>query len=564
MSEFEQLVHEAYRSLLDIAPYVDQKEKFFKLMFEQLPERVIDRESLKQIQVDDLFAAMNHTRTITGAATLYRSLIQPLTSLDLILAKQDALRELESNDRLRNAIINFLEEVKKRTSSLDPNMNGEETLYHFLNERSDNIRGEVFFPYVNFRSAIKTGTKIADAARQIPKPDSRYLETLVSTLQRFSNAKSYRLMTVPVYRTYRTFIDFFTNMLNPSMKPKGDIYFLTPRWKFTPRYLSGPAICTTIGSVGIILTGKAGILPQNPLINELNFLAGYFIFTSLMYMGLLKPTTDSITAIKPLARQIRADPEFQLTLDTLGKLDELVSFYEYARAMQPHKMTLPKMEYAARHYFRATNVVNPIMAKNYPYWVPIDITFDGCKLTFYTGRHNAGKTTNGKTVPQIQLMAQIGSYVPAEEAEISIADRIFYAFHLPDILQNQAGDFETDLKRIRDLFYAATPRSLYVFNALASGTTTREEIEQSYGILHDFATIGGNTIYISHRYELVKRFLSERLGQFLKPELKDGRPTFKFITGISTESGAAKIAEEIGFSPEDRRNHLIREGYLKP
>ena len=288
MNEFELLVHNSYRALLDIGPFIfdskkvfiDDREKFFPFMFKQLPETVVDKESLRQLQIDDLFDVMNHTRTATGAATLYRSLVQPPTSIDLILAKQEALSELNSNDRLRNTIIEFLEEVKKRghiSFTTDPKLNGEEILYHLLSGRIDMERLETLFPYGYFRAAVKTGTKLANASKQIPKPESIYLKVLVSSVQGFDTTESYRLMRGPIYRTFR------------GLKSKEYVDFLTPRWKFSPRRLSAPALGIIIGSiVGGALTTPMSIIRE---IASLALLAG------LAYIGFSKVIIDYEKAI---------------------------------------------------------------------------------------------------------------------------------------------------------------------------------------------------------------------------------------------------------------------------
>ena len=539
MNDFEQLVQESYRALLDISPNVGDREQFFPLMFRLLPETVVDKETLQQIEINELFRAMDHTKTLAGAATLYRSLIQPLSSLDLILAKQESLQELESNDRLRDAVFEYLMEIKKsgkRISWVD----GDHALDLFLNGGINE-----FNPYPDFKAAMKTGTNLADAAVKIPKPESMYLEIIVSALQNFSSTESYRLMRGPVYRTFR------------GLRSKEDINFLTPRWKFIPQYIIIPPVILPI-SVLSAAFDPFGIGISSRLAALLATVGG----CSLLYMPMFKPKIDYKTAIVPLESRIGTDPEFQLAFDSLGRLDELASFYEYARVM-PGNMKIPRIVVAENHHFMASNLRNPILGKYNQSYVPSDVELDNCKLTFLTGPNSGGKTTLGKTIAQTQIMAQIGCYVSADDAEISVADRISYQYYMPDRLGHPEGDFGVNLARTRDIFYAATPKSLVILNVLASGTTSHEELEQAYGILRDFSRIGNNTIYVTHRYELAERFKREGLGQFLRTDFADGKPTFIFVPGISTESHAADIAKRIGFSPQDRNTHLADGGYLK-
>ncbi|HIJ18838.1 TPA: hypothetical protein HA372_04085, partial [Candidatus Woesearchaeota archaeon] len=112
MSELEKIAKQAYPPLIGInnitriidACWNGKAATDVPVMFKDVPSTIIDKETLALIQVVDLHAAMDHAATAVGSATLFRSLMRPLTSLDLILAKQESVRELESNDKLRNAI----------------------------------------------------------------------------------------------------------------------------------------------------------------------------------------------------------------------------------------------------------------------------------------------------------------------------------------------------------------------------------------------------------------------------------------------------------------------------
>ena len=95
-----------------------------KLYTQLCPLSVIDKETLKLIQVLRLHTAIDHTVSVTGAAVLLRSLVQPSTDLLYIRSKQESLKEIASNAKLRKALQDFVHEYRQ----------GESALYKFLNK----------------------------------------------------------------------------------------------------------------------------------------------------------------------------------------------------------------------------------------------------------------------------------------------------------------------------------------------------------------------------------------------------------------------------------------------
>ncbi len=141
--------------------------------------------------------------------------------------------------------------------------------------------------------------------------------------------------------------------------------------------------------------------------------------------------------------------------------------------------------------------------------MPNDISLDGVKLTFITGPNGGGKTAFCKTIAQVQLLAQIGCYVPAEQAQLSVADRIFYQVPESNSLTDREGRFGTELQRTKAIFFASSPRSLVILDELAEGTTHQEKLEISHTILGGFYQVGNNTILVTHNYELAEQFQKE-------------------------------------------------------
>jgi DNA mismatch repair ATPase MutS len=176
-----------------------------------------------------------------------------------------------------------------------------------------------------------------------------------------------------------------------------------------------------------------------------------------------------------------------------------------------------------------------------------------------TGPNSGGKTAFCKTLAQIQVLAQIGCYIPADRATMTVADRIFY--QVPEIshLTDGEGRFGTELKRTKAIFLASTPRSLVIMDELSEGTTNEEKLEISVSILDGFREKGNSTVLITHNHELVDFYQRRAVGQARQVEFRNELPTYRLIEGISRVSHADRIAKKIGFSKDDIAKYLTGE-----
>ena len=192
----------------------------------------------------------------------------------------------------------------------------------------------------------------------------------------------------------------------------------------------------------------------------------------------------------------------QATADVLAQLDVLVSLAELARQRnycRPEVVEQPELKIIdGRH--PVLDVIEPEGT-----FVPNDVAAgesDGTILLI-TGPNMAGKSTYIRQVALITLLAQIGSFVPAREARIGVADRIFARVGASDELARGQSTFMVEMTETARILNTATLRSLVILDEIGRGTSTYDGISLAWSVvefLHEH--IGCRTLFATHYHEL--------------------------------------------------------------
>ena len=140
-------------------------------------------------------------------------------------------------------------------------------------------------------------------------------------------------------------------------------------------------------------------------------------------------------------------------------------------------------------------------------FVPNDTDLDTseCQLALITGPNMAGKSTYLRQVALIVLLAQLGSFVPADRAEIGLADRIFTRIGAQDDLAAGQSTFMVEMLEMAAILHSATRRSLIVLDEIGRGTSTYDGLSIARAVveyLHNTPRLGCRTLFATHYHEL--------------------------------------------------------------
>ena len=209
-----------------------------------------------------------------------------------------------------------------------------------------------------------------------------------------------------------------------------------------------------------------------------------------LFRDLRERTAQHVERIQTCARAIA-------WLDVVATFAELAEDRRYVR---PELHTDP----GVLHIEGGRHPVVEAMDLETPF-VPNDLILDeGTRLVILTGPNMAGKSTVMRQVALIALLAQIGSYVPADRARIGICDRIFVRVGASDDLARGRSTFMVEMAETAHILNHATSSSLILLDEIGRGTSTYDGLAIAWAVAEAVAdTVQSRTIFATHYHELV-------------------------------------------------------------
>jgi DNA mismatch repair protein MutS len=245
---------------------------------------------------------------------------------------------------------------------------------------------------------------------------------------------------------------------------------------------------------------------------------------------------------EPVLRTARALAE----LDVLLALAEVAARHGYCRPELDEGDTIHIV--AGRHPVVEASLRDEVFVPN-----DTEISTGEGQILLLTGPNMAGKSTYLRQVALITLMAQIGSFVPAERARIGLVDRIFTRIGAQDDLATGQSTFMVEMVETATILHHATPRSLVILDEIGRGTSTYDGLAIARAIveyLHNNKRCGAKTLFATHYHELVElaRLLPRVRACNVAVTEEQGQVVFlrKIVPGGADKSYGIHVAQLAG------------------
>jgi len=508
-----------------------------------------------------LFSVIDKTQTPMGARLLKKWVLRPLKKIEPIRKRLEAVKELYENSNLRKNLFEILGEI-----------GDVERLISRIAIRSH-------IPGTTGRANPKDLINLKESLKKIPKIKSLLSNTSSETLQ-----KIHKLLN-PLQEV----VDLIENAIvdePPSTVSDGGVirdgynaeldelrFIARSSKEFIANLQQKERERTGIPSLKIdynsvfgyyIEVTKAHLdkIPEDYIRKQTLVNAERFITPELKeYEEKIFTAEEKISALEAeLFNQIREKvsgytEEIQKNAQLIAMLDCFVSLAEVA---VENNYTCPIVDESDVIEIKGGR--HPVVEKILPVgekFVPNDVLLDNGEnqILIITGPNMSGKSVFLRQVGLIVLLAQIGSFVPADYARVGIVDRIFTRVGASDNIAGGESTFLVEMHEMANILNNATPKSLILLDEVGRGTSTFDGISIAWAIteyIHE--NIKAKTIFATHYHELNELAeLFPRIKNF-KADVKElgDKIIFlhKIVPGYADHSYGIEVAKMAGLPEE--------------
>jgi DNA mismatch repair protein MutS len=256
-------------------------------------------------------------------------------------------------------------------------------------------------------------------------------------------------------------------------------------------------------------------------------------------------------------------------LEIAANLARLDYFACLAEAARRHKYVKPDVNDSEE--ITIIEGRHPVIERTLPAgrFVPNDIHLDqeNEEVLIITGPNMAGKSTVLRQTALIVLMAQMGSFVPAEKAEIGVVDRIFTRVGAMDDLRRGQSTFMVEMNETANILNNATEKSLVILDEIGRGTSTFDGLAIAWAVAEDLVNKndkGVKTLFATHYHELTELALTRNRVKNYNIGVREWNDTIiflhKIMKGGTNRSYGIQVAALAGVPPKvvERAHEILK------
>ncbi len=519
-----------------------------------LDEATVSNLELIQNQQDGsknrtLFSVINHTKTPMGRRTLERNLLQPLVSKAAIDGRLNLVDFFYQRAELAEEIASHLKEILDMERLISRFTIGKIQPRNFIAlkqsiEGAMNIRSILSEHGINSPSIENMSSGISDLTELSEKINFIIDDDPALSPEHGRVIRSGYLPELD--RLYELKSDARAWILKYQEEEKSRLGINTLRVKYNK----------ILGYYIEISKGQADNAPKEYLRKQT--LVGGERFTTpelqKFESDILGASEKIINIEKDEIEKLRAEiiarsREIQTTASTIGYIDFICSL---SIAAIHNRFVRPQIN--ENNYISIKSGRHPSVEKYYAkeVFIPNDILLDDNEnmISIITGPNMAGKSTYIRMCAIIQLLAQTGSFVPAESADLSIADRIFTRIGASDNISRGESTFLVEMNETANILNNATEKSLIIMDEVGRGTSTYDGLSIAWGVVEYIQRyIRAKTLFATHYHELTQ--LGNRSGivnynVLVKETLNSVEFLHKVVSGSADKSYGIHVAKLAG------------------
>ena len=457
---------------------------------------VLDAATRRNLGLDDLVDTIDRTRTPMGQRALRRWLERPLLEVDRINQRLEAVDSLVGDYMLR-------EEAREHLSRI-PDVERIATRIVRLSASPNDL--------LSLRSALEAIGPLKETLVPV-SPEGSMLSRTLAAMEEPPGVRE--LIAAAISEESGEIIRAgYSSELDEAREFRDGAHEWLTRFEADERLKTGLKTLKVGYREGegyfIEIAGKEGhaVPPRYEHRKALKNAARYVTVELKEHESRMLNARDEVERLeRQILGEIRsavkdAAPQLQRVARAVAVVDVVSSF-----AAAAGELRYCRPEITEERGLRVTAGRHPVVEQNLETpFVPNDTRVDGdSRLQIITGPNMAGKSVYLRQVAIITLLAQTGSYVPAEGASLGVVDRIFTRVGAEDRLASGESTFMVEMTEAASILNAATERSLVILDEVGRGTSTYDGMSLAWAIaeyLHD--DVQSLTLFATHYHELTR------------------------------------------------------------